>query len=257
MGRCSLVAPDSRRVPRIAHIDRLLLTCEHGGNRIPPRYRGLFQHAEPELRSHRGYDIGALTLARRLQRTLHAPLIASVTSRLLVDLNRSLHHPDLFSDRTRQLNDTERAKIIDRFYRPHRERVEVTIAHWIRQRRTVLHLSIHSFTPRLRGVTRHADVGLLYDPGRAVEHILCQQWRSTLREISGLRVRRNYPYRGNADGLTTYLRQRFPSGYLGLELEVSNRLLDARRAQQTGQIISTSLRHLLRTTTHRDHRIVS
>ena len=44
--------------------DCYLITCEHGGNRIPPRYRDLFAGCEALLQSHRGYDPGALTLAR-------------------------------------------------------------------------------------------------------------------------------------------------------------------------------------------------
>ena len=44
----------------------LLVTCEHGGNRVPKEYRRLFAGWEPVLASHRGYDPGALTLAREL-----------------------------------------------------------------------------------------------------------------------------------------------------------------------------------------------
>jgi hypothetical protein len=37
-------------------------------------------------------------------------------------------------------------------------------------------------------------------------------------------VRRNYPYRGTADGFTTYLRRQLSSSpYLGIELEINQR----------------------------------
>ena len=37
-------------------------------------------------------------------------------------------------------------------------------------------------------------------------------------------MRRNYPYAGKGDGLTSYLRRRFPPGaYVGIELEVNQR----------------------------------
>ena len=37
-----------------------------------------------------------------------------------------------------------------------------------------------------------------------------------------LRVRRNYPYAGKGDGLTSYLRRRFAqSDYVGIELEIN------------------------------------
>ncbi len=42
-----------------------------------------------------------------------------------------------------------------------------------------------------------------------------------------LKIRRNYPYLGKADGFTTYLRRRFlPCDYAGIELEVNQRRLD-------------------------------
>src|SRR5689334_17093692 len=71
----------------------ILITCEHGGNRIPPKYRALFRNARALLDSHRGYDAGALAMARDLAAALQAPLISSTVSRLLVDLNRSVGHP--------------------------------------------------------------------------------------------------------------------------------------------------------------------
>src|SRR3954454_24119921 len=73
--------------------DRYLVTCEHGGNRIPARYRPLFAGAEALLESHRGYDPGALQLGREIAAALDAPLVSANVSRLLVDLNRSIGHP--------------------------------------------------------------------------------------------------------------------------------------------------------------------
>ena len=43
-----------------------------------------------------------------------------------------------------------------------------------------------------------------------------------------LRVRRNYPYNGNADGLTAHLRKRFAqSTYVGIELEINQGIVSA------------------------------
>jgi hypothetical protein len=42
--------------------------------------------------------------------------------------------------------------------------------------------------------------------------------------VPGLRVRRNAPYRGSADGLTRALRDELPaSRYLGFEIELNQR----------------------------------
>jgi predicted N-formylglutamate amidohydrolase len=79
----------------------------------------------------------------------------------------------------------------------------------------------------LDGEARRADVGRLYDPARAGERDLCLRWRNALRRRApGLTVRRNYPYTGRSDGLTAWLRRRFPAEcYLGIELEVNQRFV--------------------------------
>ncbi len=82
-------------------IDSFLVTCEHGGNRIPPIYRALFRGQQAVLETHRGYDPGALVMAQALARSLQAPLVSSTVSRLLVDINRSIGHPQYFSAATR------------------------------------------------------------------------------------------------------------------------------------------------------------
>jgi predicted N-formylglutamate amidohydrolase len=202
---------------------RLLFTCEHGGNRLPRSFVQLFRSAQPVLASHRGYDMGALELAKRLARRLSAPLIYSTTSRLLVELNRSLHHRSLFSEFTRPLEKAVQQAILDRHYHPYRSKVAAWIKNAIDEGDSVLHVSVHTFTPELHGVVRSADVGLLYDPARQRERQWVSAWQRALKGLRpNLRVRRNYPYLGKADGFTTYLRRLFADkDYAGIELEVN------------------------------------
>lgn len=202
-----------------------VVSCEHGGNRVPARHRGVLRGAARALDSHRGWDRGALELARELARALAAPLVASTVTRLLVDANRSLRSPRLFSEWTRGLPREERDGILAAWWAPHRTAVEGLVRARARRRKSVLHLSVHSFTPRWKGRARTVDVGLLYDPARRPERAFAARWRAALRERRPeLRLRTNQPYRGIEDGLTTSLRERFDERhYLGLELEVSQR----------------------------------
>jgi predicted N-formylglutamate amidohydrolase len=209
----------------MAKTDRFLITCEHGGNRIPSPCRHLFTNAEALLQTHRGYDAGALALARDLSKALAAPLFFSTTSRLLVDLNRSLGHPRLYSEATRRAPERIRTEILERYYLPYRNKVEAEIAEAIAHGRRVIHVASHSFTPELDGTVRNADIGLLYDPVRFGEVELCRRWQVQLRVMApNLKVRRNYPYAGKSDGLTAYLRRRFPAEvYIGIELEINQK----------------------------------
>lgn len=194
---------------------------------MPERYRSLFQDAGDVLSTHRGWDPGALPVARTLARRLDAPLVAGTITRLLVELNRTLDHPSLFSEFTRDLSPEARERIVDRHYLPHRRKVESEIQRHADAGAAVLHLGVHTFTPVLDGRERAVDVGLLYDPARKREEAVCRAWAAALRrEAPGLRVAGNEPYRGTDDGLSTFMRRRFPSdSYLGVELEVNQALV--------------------------------
>ena len=229
--------------------DHILITCEHGGNRVPHMYRARFAAFEPVLASHRGFDAGALVMARDLARAFEAPLIHSTITRLLIDLNRSPHHRNLCSAAMTPLKAEERARIVHRWHYPYWKAVEDQIRAAVAAGTRTVHVSSHSFTPIFDGEVRTTDIGLLYDPVRAGEADLARHWQRELAEVApSLRVRRNYPYRGKNDGLTTHLRRKFPaSKYVGLELEVNQALMgyDARSWRNVRAAVVTALRAAL------------
>ncbi len=179
------------------------------------------------MQSHRGYDPGSLLMARAMANALRAPIVSSTTTRLLVDLNRSIGHPRVFSAATRGAPASLRAEIIEQHYWPYRAQVERRVRQSVARGRRVIHISTHSFTPELDGTVRRADVGLLYDPGRLEEVELCARWKAALASLAPeFRVRRNYPYAGSGDGLTSYLRTQFADdAYVGVELEVNQSIV--------------------------------
>jgi predicted N-formylglutamate amidohydrolase len=227
----------------------VVVTCEHGGNRIPSDCADLFRGWKRVLASHRGHDPGALLMARQLAAALHAPLVAATISRLVVDLNRSLSNRNVWSGATRRLPAAAKARIAERHYMPYRSQVDALVEGAVAAGHRVIHLSSHSFTPVLDGEVRNADVGLLYDPVRSGEVALASCWKAALAEVSpGLRVRRNYPYAGKNDGLTASLRRRFPaSRYVGIEIEVNQAIvLGATRPwQRLRRAVVTSLQAVL------------
>lgn len=222
-------------------MDTFIITCEHGGNRIPAPYRQLFRGQRALLDSHRGYDPGSLVMAKALASAIRAPLVVSTVSRLLIDLNRSIGHRQLFSGPTRGAPAEVRAQIVERYYRPYRVQVERVVGQAVSRGDRVIHISSHSFTPELDGRVRSADVGLLYNPGRRGEAQVCARWKESLAASApDLRVRRNYPYAGKGDGLTSHLRLRFaPCDYVGIELEVNRGIVFTAGRRWT------VLRHLL------------
>jgi predicted N-formylglutamate amidohydrolase len=203
----------------------LVISCEHGGRDVPPDYAALFAGQAPLLDSHRGWDPGALVLGQQMAQALRAPLFAATTTRLLIDLNRSIGHRQLYSEVTRGLPRAQREQIVRLHYRPHRDAVEGEVARCIAAGHTVAHIASHSFTPVLHDEVRRADVACLYDPRRPREVALSRHWLQALAQrLPGLQLRCNYPYQGRGDGLTALLRKRFSAeAYVGIELEVNQR----------------------------------
>lgn len=226
----------SRRPSRRA---TLVLTCEHAGNRIPREYARLFAGAGEVLASHRGWDPGALPLAKLLAKRLRRPLLSTPWSRLLVEANRSSHRPKIWSSFTAELPAETRQRILQRYWLPHREAVEKAIA----AAQPVVHVAVHTFTPELDGEVRNADVAFLYDSKRRPEAELARRWGEQLREaVPGLRVRNNYPYRGDTDGLPTAMRKQYAATrYRGFELEVNQALFATSRWRQVGEALAAAL----------------
>jgi predicted N-formylglutamate amidohydrolase len=203
----------------------LIITCEHGGNRIPKPYQIYFDGYRALLDTHRGFDPGALIMAKTLAKAFSAPLVASSVSRLLVDLNRSVGHPNLHFSSIQNAPAKVRQQIVRHYYQPYRTQVDRLVRQSLVDHRQVIHLASHSFTPELDGQRRNADIGLLYDPSRPGEAAFCEHWKSAFSTCAPeLKVRRNYPYAGKADGQTRWFRRQLPAdAYLGIELEINQK----------------------------------
>ncbi|HHF7349517.1 TPA: N-formylglutamate amidohydrolase [Legionella feeleii] len=205
----------------------LVISCEHAVNTVPVAYQKQFAPYRHLLESHSGIDFGALFIARYLQQVFNCDFIQAQATRLLIDCNRSLTHPRCFSEITINLPQAEKEQLIQQYYLPFRQAVVTKIEEQIAQDRQVLHLSIHSFTPILNAKERNADIGFLYDPGRASEKMLAREWQQQLKQHhSQLRTRLNYPYLGISDGFTRALRKQFvDQDYAGIEVETNQALV--------------------------------
>jgi predicted N-formylglutamate amidohydrolase len=225
-------------------LDRLnatgvVVSCEHASNAIPRDLNrlGLSRHA---LTSHIAWDPHARELAAMLASRLACPLFVGQFSRLVIDLNRSATNRSLIPRTAfgtpvpgnRALPAADRKRRIRRYYEPYRMRVEGAVGESVQAVGHCVHISVHTFAPHLHGTIRRADIGLLYDPSRKRERTLALDLRRALVPL-GFRVRMNYPYKGTADGFTTWLRRQLPARqYVGLEIEVNQRILNDRWMQR-------------------------
>lgn len=232
--------------------DQLVISCEHASNRLPARYGSLGLGGRV-LESHIAWDRGARPIARHCAARLGCPYHEGRYSRLLIDLNRSPRHPKLIPKvafgvkvpgNAKITDDERRARIVEH-YQPYRQRLLDDLRRVTRESGACLHISIHTFAPRLGRSVRRADIGVLYDPARRSEKELARALAAALR-ARGLATRCNYPYRGTSDGVTAFCRRLLAADrYLGIELEVNQRLLRRSGRRGTADLVAAALAAVL------------
>lgn len=220
-----------------------MLTCEHGGNEIPGPYRKYFQGQSAVLKTHRGFDIGALDVAKAMQKNLKVSLDFCLVSRLLIDTNRFLDSPTLMSEFTRHLDEKEKGDIVRKFYSPHWRKVFQRATKLISENDGVVHVAVHSMTDDLDGQIRSMEIAILYDPKRKAEKRLATLWiREMRKKFPDFKLTRNNPYKGSGEGLTTALRRKFSeTAYLGIELEVNQKFIQSLKTFRQRQLFSTAV----------------
>lgn len=150
-----------------------LVVCDHASNAVPERYGSLGLSAI-ELERHIAWDIGARGVALALAEKLACPVILGGTSRLLIDLNRSIHDATSIlaeSDHTivpRNLavNDDERAARIREFHVPYHTCIGTHLDTLLALDIRPTLISVHSFSPVLGGVARPWPVAVLWKRAR-------------------------------------------------------------------------------------------
>ncbi|MGV8985198.1 MAG: N-formylglutamate amidohydrolase [Cypionkella sp.] len=182
---------------------RWLVTCDHASNRVPVEVCGGDLGIAPEdMARHIAWDVGARGVAVALGEALDSPVICSDFSRLVIDPNRGEDDPTLVM----QLYDgtivpgnagikpDEVERRLASLHRPY----HAALARLADRRPDTAILSIHSFTPFLRGRTlRPWQVGVLYSH---LDDRLSVPLIAGLSTEPDLCVGDNEPYTGHLPG---------------------------------------------------------
>ncbi len=186
----------------------VLVLCDHATNLVPPTVAGGdLGLPAAEMERHIAYDIGARGLAMALAALLDAPALMTRFSRLVIDPNRGEDDPTLLMrlyDGTiipanRHAGPEERRRRLDDWHRPYHAAITAEIDRMIAAGRDPVLVSIHSYTPRLRGrPPRPWHVGVLWDKdGRVALPLIAR-----LRAEHDLVIGDNQPYHGELEGDT-------------------------------------------------------
>ena len=185
---------------------RLVITCDHASHRIPRALDNLGLDTAT-LRAHIGWDIGAAKVARRVATMLDAVLIEANYSRLVIDINRPLQHPDSIATVSEQIrvpgnenvDAAQAARRANACFRPYHKTLDELVNNVSARGQSPLLVAVHSFTPVFNGHSRPWHIGVLWNTREqlAVELIEALEKR-------GLCVGNNQPYDAReAVGYTT------------------------------------------------------
>lgn len=219
--------------PVVTHLNpdgsaRALLLADHAGAAIPKTLNRLGLGDVP-LERHIAFDIGSRVVTERLSKLLNAPALIHGYSRLLIDPNRELHDPTsicVISDGVvvpgnRDLTAADAAARAKAFYHPYHEAIGAEIDRLTVRDGPPAIVSIHTFTPLLRGAERPWHVGILWDQDGRIPTPLIQ----ALRQDRTLVVGDNEPYSGRHRHGNTIESHAFPRGLPNVLIEIRQDLV--------------------------------
>jgi predicted N-formylglutamate amidohydrolase len=174
----------------------LLIVADHAGNSIP-HWLGRLGVSESDMERHIGWDIGIAAVCHVLADALDATLILQNYSRLVIDCNRQLGSewsiPEI-SELTPVpgnigLSEAQKNIRVREIFQPYHERIEAELNRREADRRGAL-VSMHSFTPAFKGVTRPWHAGVLYNRDARLARLLMALLKSEHNFVIG----ENEPY---------------------------------------------------------------
>ena len=174
----------------------VVLVCDHASNHIPAGYDGLGLDPS-EMTRHIAWDPGAMPVATAMSKALDAPLVASAVSRLVIDCNRPLDAPDLVAETSettaipgnRGLSPEALRQRIALAHEPFHAAIDALIDERVAAGLETWLISVHSFTPVYKGVSRPWQIGIVHDGDERLSGPLLE---GLMRR--GLAVGDNQPY---------------------------------------------------------------
>lgn len=206
---------------------RWTVTCDHAANTVPEFVNdGNLGISPSDMNRHIAYDIGAAGVSRALGELLDGPVICSNFSRLVIDPNRGRDDPTLLMklyDGTiipanRYADNHALEKRLNACYLPYHKALSALVA----RRNDPVILSVHSFTPQLKGrLPRPWEIGVLYAQDARLANALLE----VLSDEADLTVGDNEPYKGHlpGDAVDTHALQH---GHLNVLIELRNDLIE-------------------------------
>ncbi len=181
----------------------LVLICDHAGRAVPSTLDDLGLD-DADMDRHIAYDIGAAAVTTRLSKLLDAPALMHNYTRLVIDCNRPLGHPESIPESSdgsiisgnADLPEDQAIERVNALFWPYHQVASSIIGHrWRVEKRPPALFSVHSFTPQYGDEQRPWDAGVLYNRDPRIAKPMMEMLRA-----KGLHIGDNQPYSGLESG---------------------------------------------------------
>lgn len=212
-----------------------LLLCDHASNDIPDGFANLGL-GRGQLDTHIAFDPGASLLTEAMADTLDAAYVLCRYSRLLIDVNRDPSACDSIvadNDGVRvpgneSLPADQRAARIAHIYEPYHRSIDEVLRTRLDAMGTQIVVGVHSFTPRMHGLDRPWDIGVIFNRDRRVARALAGELVGA-GEDGTLTVGFNRPYSPRDRVYHTLERHAEAGGLPCVMIEIPNDQLDTQK----------------------------
>lgn len=202
--------------------------CEHASNRLPKALGDLGLPAEA-LERHIAWDPGAAPMTLGLAAKLGGPAILQSYSRLVIDCNREPGLPDAITALSEStaipgnegLAPAARQQRIDAIWTPFHAAIDDLVEARSAAGTPTVIVTLHSFTPVYRDVSRPWHVGIISSGDRR----FAEPMLASLRRDSALVVGDDEPYSARDNVDYTIRRHGFDRGLPHVMIEVRNDLV--------------------------------
>ena len=227
----ALLAPDEGPAVEVREgSGPFVVVCEHASNRVP-KSLGTLGLAPIDLERHIAWDPGAAELSTGIAMHTGGTTVFQRFSRLVIDCNRDPGDEDAiatFSEDTEvpgnvALSPEARQSRVAALWSPFHAALDLLLDRRRVARRTTGLITVHSFTPVYRGVTRPWHIGII----STAERHLADAMLAVLRRDKALVVGDNQPYSSKDRVDYTIRRHGRDRGLPHVMIEVRNDLLRA------------------------------
>lgn len=189
----------------------IMISSEHSSPKIPKDLNNLGINDQDFDKISHHYDKGTENISRKISKELDARCLLAKFSRLVIDLNRTLDHPELIIKRSFNFNIKNNHNLrskeindrITKYYMPYHQKLRSTLKDLRSMHKNTYYINIHSFSNWVKGKDRDIDFCIVHSKkDKVINYKLIKRLNSL-----GFKAISNSPFSGKNSSIFKQYQQ--------------------------------------------------